>query len=418
VHPSNVTGPAAGGPPGRGLQRDAAGSTPGAEAATTVGAGAAGTAAHHGVGDLVPGPDHAPPRAVPAAVPIRPISVARQAAPLVGTLRPALDLQSPAVAIRSPSESAEVEAGPEPGTPAAALAALAAFDPFGAASNAPESAGGVGHRPASLAAADGAAPLSFGMTGLDAGHGEPGDASAPMGASGQARWGAPSRPPVGVSRSIAAQPGPGPRGSSVPQRTLETRAATLASLPAAIGARPTVLRLAPAARPTGPAAAATAGGRTLTSGPNASAYGTPSTLDPTSDWSDLTAGPRITSWSADDAPTSLAGLSVGRASMPAMAALQRSLDTGPLPVGTILPSRPLQRAEGDAAPAEATPPTGGEAAGATGASAGAAPGTTPGPTARELDELAGKLYEPLRRRLHRELLVDRERDGSLLSLGR
>jgi hypothetical protein len=185
-----------------------------------------------------------------------------------------------------------------------------------------------------------------------------------------------------------------------------------------MGAPPTVLRLAPAARPTGPAAAATAGGRTLTSGPNASAYGTPSTLGPTSDWSDLTAGPRITSWSADDAPTSLAGLSVGRASMPAMAALQRSLDTGPLPVGTILPSRPLQRAEGDAAPAEATPPTGGEAAGATGASAGAAPGTTPGPTARELDELAGKLYEPLRRRLHRELLVDRERDGSLLSLGR
>jgi len=413
----SVTGPA-GGPPGRGVQRDAAGSTPGADGATTVGAGAAGTALHHGVWDLVPGPDHVPLRADPAAVPIRPISVARQTAPLVGTLRPALDLGSPAVAIRSPSETADVEAGPEPGTPAAALAALAAFDPFGAAGSAPEFAGGVGHRPASLVAADGAAPPSAGIAGADAGQGELGDASATVDISGQARWSTPSRSPVGVSRSIAAQPEPGPRGSSMPRRTLETRAATLASLPAAIGARPTVLRLAPAARPTGPEAAGTAGGRTPTAGPSASAHDTPSTLDQASDWSDLSAGPRITSWSADDAPTSLSGRSVGRASMPAMAALQRSVDAGPQPVGTILPSRPVQRAEEDAAPAETTPPTGGEAAGATGASAGAAPGTTPGPSARELDELAGKLYEPLRRRLHRELLVDRERDGSLLSLGR
>jgi hypothetical protein len=80
----------------------------------------------------------------------------------------------------------------------------------------------------------------------------------------------------------------------------------------------------------------------------------------------------------------------------------------------IMPSRPLQRADGDAAPAEAALPAG---AGG-GASAGAAAGGAPGPSARELDELAKKLYEPLRRRLHRELLVDRERDGSLLSLGR
>jgi hypothetical protein len=101
-----------------------------------------------------------------------------------------------------------------------------------------------------------------------------------------------------------------------------------------------------------------------------------------------------------------------------MAALQRSLDTGPFPVGTILPSRPLQRADDDAAAADVVTPPPDGAVGAAGVSAGVATGGTPGPTARELDELAGKLYEPLRRRLHRELLVDRERDGSLLSLGR
>jgi hypothetical protein len=83
------------------------------------------------------------------------------------------------------------------------------------------------------------------------------------------------------------------------------------------------------------------------------------------------------------------------------AMIQRSLEGS-----AVSSSADVQRAPADAAPVAATGGTSG--AGAAGA----------GPSARELDELARKLYEPLRRRLHRELLVDRERDGSLLNLGR
>jgi hypothetical protein len=83
------------------------------------------------------------------------------------------------------------------------------------------------------------------------------------------------------------------------------------------------------------------------------------------------------------------------------AMIQRSLESS-----TVSASADVQRAPEDAAPV--APPAGGAAGGAAGA----------GSSARELDELAKKLYEPLRRRLHRELLVDREREGSLLNLGR
>jgi hypothetical protein len=52
------------------------------------------------------------------------------------------------------------------------------------------------------------------------------------------------------------------------------------------------------------------------------------------------------------------------------------------------------------------------------ASATPAADAASGPTERELDDLARRLYDRIRLRLRRELIVDRERAGVLIDLGR
>ena len=66
-----------------------------------------------------------------------------------------------------------------------------------------------------------------------------------------------------------------------------------------------------------------------------------------------------------------------------------------------------------------TPAAGTPAAAAGGGSAGAGGGGGGGvPTGdKELDELARRLYDRLRSRLRMELLIDRERSGTLSDLG-
>jgi len=84
-------------------------------------------------------------------------------------------------------------------------------------------------------------------------------------------------------------------------------------------------------------------------------------------------------------------------------------DTGteaaPSPGAAIVPSDMVQRAPDTDAPAmDASPP------GASGATATA---TAAGDSEKDMDELAGKLYDRIRGRLRTELLVDRERAGLL-----
>ena len=80
-------------------------------------------------------------------------------------------------------------------------------------------------------------------------------------------------------------------------------------------------------------------------------------------------------------------------------------EAAPRPGAAIVPSDMVQRTPASDAPAADVSPA--AAAGAT------ATATPAGDSEKDMDELAGKLYDRIRGRLRTELLVDRERAGLL-----
>lgn len=318
-----------------------------------------------------------------------PTTVRRSVAPVVGTLRPAMRSESPAVAMRSAAASTEPAAASaeyEPGTPTAALAALARVDP----SAAPGAALGPGAGPHTGVAQG---PLaSFGEAEFPGGQGAPfavaraaDDVSGPSPA--RLTWSNPWLP-AGASPS----PGVAPRDVERPAATLPARPATAgpAQIVAARDAAvPTVLppvgftprlsalRVGPAVgRSAGRPAGDTAAAREAAPGPSAAA----------------------------DGPAS---------SPAAMALVARSVtESAPVTLA------PLQRADaGEEAPPPGASPEGVPGAGAApggGPAAGASPGAGGD---KELDELARKLYDRIGMRLRREMLVERERAGALVDRG-
>jgi hypothetical protein len=82
----------------------------------------------------------------------------------------------------------------------------------------------------------------------------------------------------------------------------------------------------------------------------------------------------------------------------------------------VVQSVPLQREPEDGAPPVATPPPVEPGAAALTAAAGAAPSGLPTGD-KELDDLAHRLYDRIRSRLRLELLIDRERTGTLSDFG-
>lgn len=377
------------------------------------------------------------------AVAIRPITVARAtdeaAGQLVGTLRPGIDLSSPAVAVRRPPEASADDDQPEPGSPSAALAALSRIDPYGAfgggsqAGFTPGSAGPSGFRPGGgppaqrdlAAGVAGSSASVFGRGSNPAGTGalshapeSPGQVRSTQtgptqtGSGSGASWFAPTEPP-GLS-------------SGYPTRPIQRSGQPL---PSSFGGRPTVLRLAAAARtawvgdpstsplsssPIGP------GGAFGTLAPIGSVKGARAATE----WLPARAndsGDGAQSSSAQGGYPSVQGSFAGAGATPLTSwsgspeqGGPGSFDDGNAFGGII--GRSVQAAPESPLPGVQRADDGGAAAAGAGAAGSGAPGA--GPSARELDELARKLYEPLRRRFQRELTVDRERDGSLLSTGR
>ena len=196
------------------------------------------------------------------AVAIRPLTVARvtdeAAGQLVGTLRPGIDLSSPAVAVRRPPEAAADDDEPEPGSPSAALAALSRIDPYGAFGGTPTtgftpgSGGPSGFRPGAGPAAQ--RTLAGGVAGPSA--------SVFARGSNPAGTGALSHAPGSPGQVRSTQTGPTQTGSGAdaswfaPTEPLglssgsPTRPTSRGGqpLPSSFGGRPTVLRLAAAAR--------------------------------------------------------------------------------------------------------------------------------------------------------------------------
>jgi len=88
---------------------------------------------------------------------------------------------------------------------------------------------------------------------------------------------------------------------------------------------------------------------------------------------------------------------------------------GPEPApGSTAASSTTQRA-GDTGPAA---DAGVDSTSATSSDPGAAPAGGTGPSERDLDALAGRLFDRIERSLRTELLVDRERAGTLVDIGR
>jgi hypothetical protein len=377
------------------------------------------------------------------AVAIRPLTVARvtdeAAGQLVGTLRPGIDLSSPAVAVRRPPEAAADDDEPEPGSPSAALAALSRIDPYGAFGGSPTtgftpgSGGPSGFRPGAGPAAQrtlaggvagpsasvfarGSSPAGTGA--LSHAPGSPGQVRSTQtgptqtGSVADASWFAPTEP-LGLSSGSPTRPTS--RGGQ--------------PLPSSFGGRPTVLRLAAAAR-------SASVGNTSTSRLGSSSVGPDGGFGSLAPIGSVKGARAATEWlparaddSGDGAQSSSAqggypsvqGSSAGAGASPLTSwsgspeqGGAGSFDDGNAFGGII--QRSIQAAPESPLPGVQRADDGGAAAADAGAAGSGAPGA--GPSARELDELARKLYEPLRRRFQRELTVDRERDGSLLSTGR
>jgi hypothetical protein len=302
-------------------------------------------------------------------VPIRPLATDRApSAPLVGTLQPVMKAASPAVAVRvqtEPEDEAE-----EPGSPAAALAALARMD-RGADLEAP----GSGWDPSEWPGDEAARPSLFSG---------PGAAAMPFAPAAQ-RASTSARAPV-VARSLA-----GPTAAALPASSASVGLAT----PRATGGRLAVGRAA--ASPVTPALQ-----RTMTWDPvngltfSASAA---TAVEPGS-------SPAQSTTSA--AAGTPAATSASSASVPSITPLvARSFD-GSVEEG--LGNGVIQREEA-AAPTSAA--TTAEGAAGTGAAAGA---TATMPEA-QLDDLARRLHERIAARISRDLLVERERSGSLVDRG-
>jgi len=103
----------------------------------------------------------------------------------------------------------------------------------------------------------------------------------------------------------------------------------------------------------------------------------------------------------------LAPIAVGAtpAAQRAAAVWDTEAEAAPSPGAAIVPSDMVQRTPASDAPAADVSPA--AAAGAT------ATATPAGDSEKDMDELAGKLYDRIRGRLRTELLVDRERAGLL-----
>jgi hypothetical protein len=310
--------------------------------------------------------------------------------PLVGTLRPMIDTGRTTVLQRAAGETPGIVAEAEPGTPAAALAALGRAGPYGVPGFAGPSGGaGVpfgGDSPAGGTGFQVGGPAVARAT-ADVGPGalEPGD--APGWSGNRLSWTNPwlADPAPGSSRgrtaaagvpnnataSLQGEEGPGPGGPTA------SRMATASASLGAFASRPRGLRVGPAVQRR--AVERVAGDAdhpsTHTDGPVASTASPVSVAIPSSG---TTGGPVVARELAFDAP----------------------------PVTLA----PLQRVEaGAAAGTEAGAAAGGGAAG---------PGAPGSPTGeKELDDLARKLYDRIGLRLRRDLLVERERAGALVDRG-
>jgi hypothetical protein len=118
------------------------------------------------------------------------------------------------------------------------------------------------------------------------------------------------------------------------------------------------------------------------------------------------------------------GMTVRRASVDGRPVAQSEPEAGtsgttapgpePAPPSTAAPTSTAQRA-GEAGPAA---DAGIDATSATSSDPGAAPAGGAGPSERDLDALAGRLFDRIERSLRAELLVDRERAGTLVDIGR
>ncbi len=297
------------------------------------------------------------PEAPMPAVSMRLLSVARSVdAPLVGTLRPQSSATSPAVAIHMQAERDE-GAGPMEGSPEAALAALGRFDQSAgigiAGSMGPRESYGAGR------------PSLF-----------PGASAAGVGGIG-GLGGFGGRPPVGpgptVSRSLAA-----PSSPSIPARS------PASALPVGGQAR-TIIR---GAGPSDPGLPMGAGMR----------------WDPVNG---LSPTPFVQGEAAGGSPSVSSGgtgLSVAAPSAPARPFLAPLVARDMDDPGSG-PGAPLQR-EG----------AGGGTSAASGEAGAGAPAGGAIPEA-QLDDLARRLHDRISSRISRDLLVERERAGSLIDRG-
>lgn len=316
------------------------------------------------------------------------------ASPLVGSLRPTLDAAPPAVAVRRSADVEPAEPEAATGTPTAALAALAQADPSAALAGAWGSGGAwsgalspipsTPHPGAGPSGATDGAPFTVARTTDDGTAAAPrltwtnpwfpADTGAPTAAPPGTRTAAPRSTPTQPAAIRAAGAGARPLppgGAGVPVSRLATSEDARRQLPAGFAPRPAVLRVGPAV-PTSAAPSATSGWAAEAAGGPAASTGT-TTPDP----------------------------------RPLVARAADSASDGPT-----IPLAPLQRADVSSEPlAGAETPA--AAPGAAGAPAGAG-----GPTQdKELDELARRLYDRIGGRLRRDLLVERERAGTLVDRG-
>jgi hypothetical protein len=114
------------------------------------------------------------------------------------------------------------------------------------------------------------------------------------------------------------------------------------------------------------------------------------------------------------------GMSVRRATTDSRPIAQPEPEAGA--AGTTVPglepARPSMATTSTAAQRAAEAGPRADAGSATASDPGAAPAGGEGPSERELDALAGRLFDRIERSLRAELLIDRERAGTLVDIGR
>jgi hypothetical protein len=337
--------------------------------------------------DALPGPGPVVPwrPAMPDRAPV---------SPLVGGLRPVLDLGSPTVIAMPGAPEPPAGRAEDAGGPVAALAALARVDPSGGPAPGPSPSGAgfdAGGRPASRSGT--AQPRGRGgypATLAPVVARDLADEGTPFAVAGsRLTWSNPwIEPEAPASAGVAGTPvtavaGPAGMGWSTPTSRpasspggQASRAAGIPSQPGGFALRPRGLRVGPAiqrhASDQHPAPTSSSVGTTALDGGHAASSAP-------IDW---TGGPMVP-----------------------VVARTATADATPFDLA------PVQRV--DEAPAAAR--EGASGAGAAAPGDGGAPGS---PAAeKDLDDLARRLYDRIGLRLRHELLVERERSGALVDRG-